>query len=282
MHASDSRPIEAHERSGVLAPGNLARFGASWIDPDAAAGTAVAAYWAVAWALPAGEAVPQRIIDFPAVTLSVEAGDVPAPFVVTARRHRAWERSIAGRGSVFALRLRPAGLAALTDLDAAALPDERPITAADGRTHALLAAIADEPTPESRARRADVLVAESLAERPPTSGALLANAAVDLLTAEPRVRPGATVAAELGVAERTLQRALRATLGTGPNDVARRIRLQEVVRRLSEPGTDTAAVAGDLGYADQAHLITDFRRVTGITPGRYVRELAEAGRALQG
>src|SRR5690606_11969421 len=101
---------------------------------------------------------------------------------------------------------------------------------------------------------------------------VLANEALELLTASPVVRSGEAVAAGLGTSQRSLQRALRATVGVGPNDVARRIRLQEVVRRLSAPDADMATVAAELGYADQSHLINEFRAVSGTTPGRYLRE----------
>ena len=82
----------------------------------------------------------------------------------------------------------------------------------------------------------------------------------------------AEVVAELDVSQRTLQRCLRATLGITPFEVARRIRLQEVVRRLSAPGATISTVAIDLGYADQAHLTNEFRAVTSLTPARYIRD----------
>jgi AraC-like DNA-binding protein len=34
-----------------------------------------------------------------------------------------------------------------------------------------------------------------------------------------------------------------------------------------------AAVAAELGYSDQAHLVNDFRAAVGSTPGAYVRAL---------
>ena len=39
----------------------------------------------------------------------------------------------------------------------------------------------------------------------------------------------------------------------------------------SGPGT-LAEVAADLGYADQAHFTHDFRTVTGMTPGEYLKD----------
>ncbi|WP_156380400.1 MULTISPECIES: helix-turn-helix domain-containing protein [unclassified Rhodococcus (in: high G+C Gram-positive bacteria)] len=43
-----------------------------------------------------------------------------------------------------------------------------------------------------------------------------------------------------------------------------------IVRSFS--GVDVSDIAVGLGYADQAHLIRDFRGVAGVTPGQYVRE----------
>lgn len=268
MRATPTDSIDADDRTGVLAPSNLARFDARWIAPDPRVRDVIDTYWTVTWALAEGDGIRQRIIDHPSVTFSIEEGDVAAPLVVSATRATAWSRVIAGTGTVFAMRLRPAGLAVLSDLDPGRLRGEHPLTPElDPRAHAALAEIA-----AGGPGAADAVVARLLAERPPSDQHLLANAAVDLLTAEPRVRAGAEVAAALHVGERTLQRALRATIGRGPAEVARRIRLQEVVRRLTQ-GDAVAAIAGDLGYVDQAHLANEFRRTAGVTPGQYGREL---------
>jgi AraC-like DNA-binding protein len=65
-----------------------------------------------------------------------------------------------------------------------------------------------------------------------------------------------------------------ATVGHGPKWIGRRARLQAVALALSvPPRVSIAKVAAELGYADQSHLINDFRRVVGATPGDYVRSL---------
>lgn len=279
---SRERSIDDGERSGVLVPANLARFDAQWVAAAGTVGDVVDTYWSVRWRLAPNEAVAQKIVDFPAITLSIESGDVPAPFLITAVRPGAWSREIRGRGSVFAIRLRPAGLRVLTDLDAASLPHERAITPdSDERAHRMLRAIAAGASTADRAARADEIIGRMLRERPIPRSGKLANAAVDALTAHVRVRSGRSIAAELGTSERTLQRVLRSTVGIGPNDVARRIRLQEVVRQLSLPGADAATTAASLGYVDQAHLINEFRAVAGTTPGHYIREGERSARELQ-
>ncbi|MEO6200104.1 MAG: helix-turn-helix transcriptional regulator [Cryobacterium sp.] len=281
MTTSRTRPIGASERAGVLQPQNLARFSAQWLEPATDVCGVVDTYWAVQWNLAPRESVSQRIIDYPAVTLSIEHGDVPASFIATAVRSKAWSREIGGRGSVFAIRLRPAGLAVLTDLDPSTLEPETELTpAVDPRAHQLLHAIAAHDGPESRARHADNLIRAYLDERPLSRAQRLANAAVAALAASPHVRSGRAVAEELGTSERTLQRVLRQTVGRGPNEIARRIRLQEVVQRLSAPGSLIATVAADLGYSDQAHLTNEFRSVAGVTPGGYLSELERSQRYL--
>ena len=81
---SRERNIDDGERSGVLVPANLARFDAQWVAAAGTVGDVVDTYWSVRWRLAPHEAVAQKIVDFPAITLSIESGDVPAPFLITA------------------------------------------------------------------------------------------------------------------------------------------------------------------------------------------------------
>ena len=267
------RPIDPGERSGVLHPRNLRRYAARWIAPDPAVGAVVDHYWAVEWDL-GEDRVPQRIVAAPAVTLTLERGSVPAPFVLTGVYGTAWERTIEGRGRVFGMRLRPAGLAVLSDLpvDAAADATLAVTAGLDPRLHAFMASLPSEAAPDEQAAAADEAVRSVLADRPVDAVGLLANAAVAQLI-EHGPLPGPELASRLGASERTVQRALRSTLGHGPSWVGRWLRLQDVVRRLSSPGADAAAVAAELGYADQPHLVRDFSRAVGMTPGAYLRSL---------
>ncbi len=90
----------------------------------------------------------------------------------------------------------------------------------------------------------------------------------------PDVNRVADVCAQFGIGERTLQRLTRHRVGLSPKWLVRRRRIQDATWRLRTGATTVAAVAADLGYADEAHLSRDFRRVTGVTPGvfaaRYV------------
>jgi AraC-like DNA-binding protein len=90
------------------------------------------------------------------------------------------------------------------------------------------------------------------------------------------------VAAALGVGERRLERAFDRCVGLSPKTLARVLRFREVVERigrLRDRGTDAGwtAIAFDAGYADQSHLIRDFRELAGVTPARYVAERSGVG-----
>ncbi|GAA1830136.1 AraC family transcriptional regulator [Agromyces salentinus] len=272
-------PIRPDERSGMLHPRNVERFAAAWIDPHPSVAAVVDRYWHVTWNLPEGEHIDQRIIDHPAVTLTIEAGDVPAPLLVTGVQRGAWRRRITGSGSVFAIRLRPAGLEVVSDLAVRSVADAATpvIPTLDARVHRLLATVEPEADAAARAAAADDAIATLLVERPLDAEQELANAVLVELAERVHERTGTTLGAGLGASDRAVQRALARTVGHGPKWVTRRVRLQEVARVLStDASVQIADLAARLGYADQAHLGNDFRGVVGLTPGAYQRSVRTA------
>jgi AraC-like DNA-binding protein len=271
-----NQAIGPDDRSGVLQPENLARYNATRFEPDPSVGDLVDQYWHVRWRLPRGESIHQRIIDLPAVTLTIEEGEVPAPMVATGVQTLAWDRTIAGTGSVFGIRLRPAGLAALSDLAPEAVADSAvPLTRTfDPKLHGLLTKVATAASAAERAELADCTISQLLAGQTLTDQQELANRAFDVLVREVRFRVGLDLVAELGASERSIQRALKATVGRGPKWISRRIRLQEVARQLAtNPKIGLTTLGLSLGYTDQAHLTNDFRAVAGVSPDAYRRSL---------
>ncbi|WP_245513631.1 MULTISPECIES: helix-turn-helix domain-containing protein [unclassified Mesorhizobium] len=71
----------------------------------------------------------------------------------------------------------------------------------------------------------------------------------------------------LHMSERTLRRRFEDAFGYGPKTLDRILRFHRF-RRLREKAGDasTALLAVEAGYADQAHLIRESRRLTGVTP----------------
>lgn len=76
------------------------------------------------------------------------------------------------------------------------------------------------------------------------------------------------LAERVSVHVRTLERAFRTHLGVTPKRLARLVRLKTVSDRLrATEGVDLAELAHNCGYADQAHMIRDFKGLTGLLPG---------------
>jgi AraC-like DNA-binding protein len=80
--------------------------------------------------------------------------------------------------------------------------------------------------------------------------------------------------AELGVSERTLRRRCHEAFGYGPKTLQRIVRFQRYLHLAREPDAGVAGLASELGYADQAHLTREARRMAGLTPAMIREQLA--------
>lgn len=75
-----------------------------------------------------------------------------------------------------------------------------------------------------------------------------------------------TLAADMGVGPRQLERRFRERVGLGPKRFAKVLRFQSVFRRGFLDERPWASLALDCGYYDQAHFIRDFKSFTGRSP----------------
>jgi AraC-like DNA-binding protein len=105
-----------------------------------------------------------------------------------------------------------------------------------------------------------------------SASARLPRQALRLLEGGEEVRVS-RVAERLGVTARHLRRAFTESVGIGPKDFARAVRLQRAVR-MTAMSNNWGRIAADAGYYDQAHLIADFRELVGLTPSAYVKRAA--------
>jgi len=85
------------------------------------------------------------------------------------------------------------------------------------------------------------------------------------------------VAVALGVSDRHLRRVFRETIGVSPKAFAKVTRFRRAVRAARAGGhASWAAIAAETGYYDQAHLISEFRAIAGVTPRALLAELRAA------
>jgi len=79
------------------------------------------------------------------------------------------------------------------------------------------------------------------------------------------------VAKEIGLSERSLERKFRTEVGLSPKKYMLIRRVFEVFETLKEDN-DWQQLVVDHHYADQAHLIKEFKKHANIAPGLYVRK----------
>jgi AraC-like DNA-binding protein len=81
----------------------------------------------------------------------------------------------------------------------------------------------------------------------------------------------ADVAARVFVSERQLHRRFAEEVGYGPKTLQRILRFQRAVAQLRSARGGLAGAAASAGYADQAHLSRESRRLAGLTPAELAR-----------
>ncbi|WP_437995816.1 helix-turn-helix transcriptional regulator [Sorangium sp. So ce185] len=201
---------------------------------------------------------------------------------VAGPRTRALFKNATGVAQAVMLQFKPGWSAPLLGVAANALTDRIvPLEDLWGRTGGdlCLDLLEARSVPEVLDRLSHAIALRTHETFEPAS-AQLARRAVRLLEGgEVRVE---RVAERLGVTARHLRRAFTESVGIGPKDFARTVRLQRAVRRAAS-SKDWARIAADAGYYDQAHLIADFRELVGLTPGAFLKRAgARGGEAMAG
>lgn len=202
------------------------------------------------------------------------SGDV----CVVGPRMRALVKDAGGVARAIVLPFKPGWSTALLGVAANALTDRVvPLEDIWGRPGSELCRelLATRSLPEVLTRVSRAFARRSSEAFEPSS-ARLARRAVQLFEGgEARVE---RVAEQLGVTARHLRRTFTESVGIGPKDFARTVRLRRAVR-MAATSKDWARIAADAGYYDQAHLITDFRELVGVTPGSFLKRRVGAAAA---
>lgn len=225
-------------------------------------------YWTVRWDL--AEPEVHEVLPHPSVHLAVERGSTRIVGIPSGR----FTSRLEGEGRVLGVKFRPGGFRPWI---------RGPVSRLTGRTVLIDEVLGGNPAAlEERALAEPDAVAAfevieswlvrrrpALDERAEWIAGIVERAAVDREIT--RVEHLASLAL---VSVRALQRLFAEYVGVSPKWVIQRYRLHEAAERIAtgEAG-DQADLALDLGYADQAHFIRDFRRWVGRTPADYARRL---------
>jgi len=259
---------DVHDGRGVLYPARLPEF--QRILPPAQLRQYVSWYWISRWDIAPGRISRQQLLPFPQMNLVVQSGGV----TVSGPSSGASHRDLRGAGWAVAALLRPAAasfVASLAESTPRELLDrEEPLDAVSlhdriKEEHFSAKAL---PLNERCTEQFNSWLRQCLS--PITDSGMLANEFLDYVSSQREALRVDHVAKHLNLTVRSLQRLSLKYLGLSPLAVIRRYRLQEAALHLREhPESSLAGLAADLGYTDQAHLSTDFRKVLGYSPSDY-------------
>jgi AraC-like DNA-binding protein len=122
----------------------------------------------------------------------------------------------------------------------------------------------DVPTWKERFALVDSFLLERMDQGPRPSPEV--SHALTALMESRGQQPIGQLAAETGWSHKHLITLFRRQVGVTPKMAARLIRFETVRRRLATGSLGWARIAADAGYADQSHLVREFRQFTGLTP----------------
>jgi len=258
--------------NGVLYPERLPEFHRLPAPDDLV--SLVRWFWFPRWNLAPGQELRQELLPFPASNLVVQTEGV----TISGPSTRRSERVLSGSGWAVGALLRPAAIVALKVAPVLIRDTEAPFAAPE--LHAEVVSAMQHRDHSAGREQATAAFAAWLrtharlsddAERSSEPGRL-ANEMEDLIANDRELLRVEHLAALLGVSMRRVQRLAQTCIGLPPLAVIRRYRLQEAAARLRDNDELTIAqLAAELGYADQAHLASDFRRILGITAHEYRR-----------
>jgi AraC-like DNA-binding protein len=185
-----------------------------------------------------------------------------------------FSRQMENWGRVFGVKFRPGGLRPFLDDPVSTLTD-RVVPAQEIFGQSILELASSVRRVKSAEEMSEATSAFFATRLPqPSSSATLSAELVDTILNDPSILTVEELASRRGIGVRSLQRLFKDYVGVSPKWVIRRYRLHELVERFhSGHPFDGAQLALDLGYADQAHLINDFRNLVGYTPTEYRKRL---------
>lgn len=264
MIVKTRQPLPARSRGVLRLPRGGVRV--TRHSPASALACYIAYYWMVSWDLCGRQPHLQETLPHPNVYLVLEENRLQISGVSTCK----FTRLLQGQGFAIGVKFKPGGfrpflnspVSSLTNRVVAASEVFSP--AGDELEEVLISASGEN-------ERVDAFEDFFLHRAPaPDTNVQLADRLVGEILRQPRIRTVEDLAAQTGIGKRSLQRLFREYVGVAPKWVIQRYRLHDLVDRL-EAGVQPnwSDLALELGYFDQAHLIHEFKAITGYTPANY-------------
>ncbi|MBW8870823.1 MAG: AraC family transcriptional regulator [Leifsonia sp.] len=235
--------------------------------PGEAAAAFVRHYWMPRWQLPADGSLRQDVLEYPTANLVVEADSAA---LYRAQRGLT-SRTLEGSGWAFGVLLNSGVARGWAGASVRTLPSALPVDRLPlAGTAGMVAAVRDRMAQGEESGAVDAFESWLSGLSEPDDDARLVDRIVAEVEGDRSLLRVEQLAERFGLGIRHLQRLVAGHIGFGPKWLIQRYRLQEAAAALrsAEP-PPLAALAAELGYADQAHFSREFVAVIGSTPGGY-------------
>ena len=130
------------------------------------------------------------------------------------------------------------------------------------------------PTPAGKVLRLEQALLRRLSRAPSSAAGL--GAMLDFIGRRRGLVSVEWLSGAGGISRQHLARKFRQSVGIGPKLFCRVARFHAMLGEAYRQPLDWAAAAADFGYYDQAHLISEFKEFTGLTPVQFFRPLVPA------
>jgi AraC-like DNA-binding protein len=226
----------------------------------------IAHYWMICWDLRGCEPYLAESLPHPNVHVIFE----PSGSVVAGVHTHKFSRMLEGQSQVFGIKFKPGGFRpflkfAVSKLADRMVPVQRILGNDVKALEELVLSLAKE---NDKVDAANAFFQSRLPE--PDNTFELVGQLVENILQDREIKTVDDLVTRSGIGKRSLQRMFNEYVGVSPKWVIRRYRLHELIERTNvgnEP--DWSQLALELGYFDQAHLINDFRSISGYSPTEY-------------
>jgi AraC-like DNA-binding protein len=230
----------------------------------------IAHYWMIRWDLLGCEPHVAESLPHPNVHVIFE----PHDSVVAGVHTHKFSRVLEGQSQVFGIKFKPGGFRPFLKFPVSELANRVvPVASVFGNDSHTMQQIllSSKESADEENKKVEAANAFFRALMPePDKTAELAGQIVERILQDHEIKTVDDLVERAGIGKRSLQRMFNEYVGVSPKWVIRRYRMHELIERFYIGGEpDWSQLALELGYFDQAHLINDFRSITGYSPTEY-------------
>jgi AraC-like DNA-binding protein len=234
--------------------------------PAADLSTWIAHYWMIQWDLRGCEPHIAESLPHPNVHVIFE----PRASVVCGVHTSKFSRLLEGQSQVFGVKFKPGAFRPFFKSQVSKLANRLvPVKSVFGKeVEGLQTIVLSSRGEDERVEAANAFFRARMPKSDKTVD-LVARLVQQILD-DRDIKTVEDLAAKTSTGKRSLQRLFNEYAGVSPKWVIQRYRLHEAIEQAhSKKKLDWSQLALDLGYFDQAHLINDFRALTGYSPTEY-------------